>query len=73
MKKDRKKFWMCMVDEARSPTMKHWSESEARAEAERLSRQTEQDVFILEATEFVRLKKPEPPMVWKETIVMHKE
>ncbi len=67
MKENRCKFWMCMVDGTTNPRYVHWTEGEARLEAERLARQTGSDVFLLEAVDFVRVTKPQPPTEWKPT------
>jgi len=67
MKQERQTFWMCMVDGASYPKVKHWSREEAAAECERLARETNTDVFLLEAVGFVRTAKPTPPVVWKRT------
>ena len=67
MKENRKRFWMCMVDGIGYPKVRHWDDAVARGEAERLAKETNSDVFLLEAVEYVRLKKPTPPLEWKET------
>jgi len=67
MKQKRCKFWMCYVDGGGVPTHKHWEEDKARAEAERLARETGKDVFLLEAYTFVRIENI-PPTTWHETM-----
>jgi len=70
-KAGRKKFWMCFVDGKDVPKYQHWNKLEAKTEAERLAKTTGYDVFLLEATWWVRIKPPVPPApltVWKETI-----
>ncbi len=63
----RGKFWMCYAIEGRVPSHKHYSEREARTEAERIAQETQGDVFLLEATEFVSPIEPRPPVVWSQT------
>lgn len=71
MKQNRKRFWMCYVDGGDPPTHKHWSEKDARKEAERLAKLTGCDVFVLDASQFVRHTPPTPPPVieWKTTVI----
>jgi len=63
----RKRFWMCYVDQSTAPEHKHWSEQDGIKEAERLTKLTGKEVFLLVATMSVKATKPEPPTVWKET------
>ena len=69
-KSNRQRFWMCFVDGGESPNHKHYAHSIAVKEAERLAELTRRDVFVLEATNFVRFAPPIPlPSIqWKETI-----
>jgi len=64
----RKRFWMCWVDKGRFPTFQHWTLEDARTEATRLARLTNKDVYLLEATDFVRVaQEPQPPVTWDRT------
>lgn len=71
-KRTRLRFWMCRVDGESEPRFRHWDEGEAVKEAERLASLTGKDVFLLEASTFVRPEKleppPEPPLTWKDTV-----
>lgn len=70
-KKNRQRFWMCLVDGGNNPVHRHYTLREARIEAERLARLTSNDVFILDATDWVHVAPPEPPelvVLWKETL-----
>jgi hypothetical protein len=40
-------FWMLAVDDAGSPTVRHYTEEDAVIEAERLARHTKRKVFML--------------------------
>ena len=66
----RQRFWMCFVDESDYPRIKHYEEKDAMNEAERLAARFGKDVFLLEASKFVRFVPPIPSPVieWKETI-----
>lgn len=66
-KETRQLFWMCYAEAGDIPRLKHWTEAQARTEAERLAILTSEDVFLLEATMFVRIQPPTPPVVWKCT------
>ena len=70
-KKNRQRFWMCFVDGEACPRYRHYSGQDAMKEAERLAKLTNKDVFLLEATDFVRYTPPTPPptIEWKDTIV----
>ena len=68
IKKTRCKFWMVYVDGMGSTKAQHFVEEEARREAGRLARQTGRDVFLLEASEYVRALPPEPPVSWRSTV-----
>ncbi len=63
-RKNMEKFWMCLVEGSSTSSYKHSSERSAKIEAERLSRQLDKKVFILEATNYVEVQKP---VVWKKT------
>ena len=63
-KKERQRFWMVLVDSTNSTSHRHYSENEAYREAERLAAMGGEDVFVLEASEFVRAVKTE----WKKTV-----
>ena len=67
-KKTRKKFWMCYVEGANLPAVQHWNLTAVIAEAERLARKTNKDVFLLEANRWVRIPPPEPPPIWNYTV-----
>lgn len=67
-KLNRKRFWMCYVDNGNYPRCQHWSKEEANVEATRLAILTSNDVFVLEASMFVRPLKPQPPVTWKATV-----
>ncbi len=63
-RKNMEKFWMCLVEGSSTSSYKHSTEHSAKTEAERLSRQLDKKVFILEATNYVEVQKP---VVWKKT------
>ena len=69
-KKNRQRFWMCYVDGKSYPHYKHYSKQGAMHEAERLAKGVGGDVFVLEASQFVRYNPPVPPpeMEWKDTL-----
>ncbi len=69
-KKDRQKFWFCFIENGEYPKHRHYERNDAVREAERLAELTKQDVFLLEASEFVRYNPPVPPTTfeWKETL-----
>jgi len=50
------KFWMCMVDGGGSPIVRHLREDDAIGEAKRLAGKTLSSVYILEATQIVRVE-----------------
>lgn len=62
--KNMEKFWMCLVDGSSTSSFKHSTERSAKIEAERLSRQLDRKVYVLEATDYVEVQKP---VVWKKT------
>jgi len=64
MKNNRQRFWMVLVDGSESTSHRHYSEQDARDEAERLAINTGEDVFVLEAQVFVRPVTTE----WKDTV-----
>ena len=68
---NRARFWMCWVEDEGPPKLKHWSKTEAMHEAERLAQLTHRDVFLLEASNFVKYIPPipRPTLKWEETII----
>ena len=73
-KRNRQKFWLCMVDDTTeyypAPKHRHYDMDKATKEAERLAKETGNDVFLLAATWFVRYTPPvvPPEIQWKETL-----
>lgn len=63
----RATYWMCHVRGTAPPSQKHYRKAEAVAEAERLARDTNEEVFLLEAREFVAAEPPQPPVLWHDT------
>lgn len=59
------KFWMCLVEGSSTSSYKHFDYKAAKTEAERLARELNKRVFVLEATEVVEIQKP---VIWKNTI-----
>jgi hypothetical protein len=58
------KFWMCLVEGGSTSSFKHSTEYSAKNEAERLSRELNKKVYVLEATDYVEVQKP---VVWNKT------
>jgi len=58
------KFWMCLVEGSSTSSFKHSTERSAKNEAERLSRELNKKVYVLEATDYVEVQKP---VVWNKT------
>ena len=68
MKGTRVTFWMVYLAGSLGPQEKFLSFEEAKKDAERLARQTDKDVYLLQATRYVTTSKPaEPPLTWLET------
>lgn len=69
-KATRQRFWICIVDEG-GPPARHYYKKDAMKEAERLAKETDSDVFLLEAAEFVRHVPPTPPPIieWNRTTI----
>ncbi len=72
-KKNRQHFWMCFVDEGEASVHKHYSLADARNEAARLAHWSGKDVFVLDASEYVRYTPPVLPSVyeWKVTVDLY--
>jgi hypothetical protein len=73
----RKRFWLVMDEDGKFSTnqgdkpTRFYYKPEAKKCAEGMAAyDSDLDVFVLEATDFVRLAPPEPPVLqpkWKET------
>ena len=64
--KEVDQFWMCYVDGGGAPTHKHSQQALAMAEAERLSGEKGQRVFVLKAEIFC--ERSPNPLSWFQTI-----
>lgn len=60
-------FYMCYVEGSGVPTLRHYNQTEAENEAERLARTTRKRVFLLTALRSVKESTPVPPLTWKLT------
>ena len=61
------RFWMCYVEGKGIPTHQHFTHLEAQTEAERLALRTGKTIFLLEASSFVIVEPPSPPLRWHTT------